>query len=105
MIGRAAYKTPWQLLGAIDLALYDTPPPHCTRYQVLMKYKKYCVAEMARNPRTKFASLFKPIMPLFLGEAKNQNYRACLHKHMRSSSLPVDEVLMIETCCIASDFK
>lgn len=70
MIGRAAYSSPWTVLGSADETIYGTANPATSRRKVLADYAAYADSTLGRyrpnNPNLR--TLVKPLLGLFHGE-------------------------------------
>ncbi|KAL9175543.1 hypothetical protein ABFS82_02G118400 [Erythranthe guttata] len=69
MVGRAACKDPWNILGNIDSAIYGAPPSSLTRRQVLEKYQVYgdsVLGLYGPNPNIR-----EPLLNFFYSEPGN----------------------------------
>ncbi|XP_031374846.1 uncharacterized protein LOC116189356 isoform X2 [Punica granatum] len=72
MVGRAAYKNPWSLLGHVDTAVYGAPSSGVTRRQVLEKYQVYGDSVLWRDgKKPDVRDVAKPLLGLFHSERGN----------------------------------
>ncbi|XP_052170151.1 uncharacterized protein LOC127786656 isoform X2 [Diospyros lotus] len=72
MVGRAAYNTPWYILGHVDTAVYGAPQTNVTRRQVLEKYQVYgdsVLRKYGHKPTVR--DVVKPLLGLFHSEPGN----------------------------------
>ncbi|XP_078443803.1 uncharacterized protein LOC144713169 [Wolffia australiana] len=88
MIGRAAYNSPWNVLGQVDVSLYDAPPSSLTRRQVLDEYQIYAdgVLSMDGTKKTKLRNLVKPLLNLFHSEPGNGLWKRKADEALRHCS-------------------
>lgn len=82
MVGRAAYKTPWAMLGDADRVIFGSDEPTRTRRDILKAYAEYAAKEEARGSKQEggasAAALLKPLAHLFAGELRGKEFRKAL---------------------------
>ncbi|KAL8062005.1 hypothetical protein ABFX02_02G119200 [Erythranthe guttata] len=72
MVGRAACKDPWNILGNIDSAIYGAPPSSLTRRQVLEKYQVYGDSVLGLyGPNPNIREVIRPLLNFFYSEPGN----------------------------------
>lgn len=94
MVGRAAYKTPWQLLGRVDSELYGVPDPGPTRRELLGRYGEYGDAELAANGRGCLNRVLKPVLNIFAGEPNGVRFKKVVEAERLRGELGVRAMLL-----------
>lgn len=74
MVGRLAYENPWELKD-VDRRFYGLENPGLSRREILLHWAEYGNHVITQDPKTKYPSLTKPIINLFLGEQYSGVYR------------------------------
>ncbi|KAL7158090.1 hypothetical protein ABFS83_02G119300 [Erythranthe nasuta] len=76
MVGRAACKDPWNILGNIDSAIYGAPPSSLTRRQVLEKYQVYGDSVLGLyGPNPNIREVIRPLLNFFYSEPGNTQWK------------------------------
>ncbi|CAK9189356.1 unnamed protein product [Sphagnum troendelagicum] len=104
MLGRAAYNSPWAILGNVDNVVYGEARQGLTRRQVLEQYVEYADANLHKHgfKKPSIRHLVKPLLHLFHAEAGAGQWRRAVDESLRHS----EDVrsLMKETLSILPDF-
>lgn len=93
MVGRAAYKTPWQLLGRVDSELYGIPDPGLTRRELLGRYGAYGDAQLAAHGRGCLNRVLKPVLNIFAGEPNGVRFKKAVEAERLRGELSVGAML------------
>jgi tRNA-dihydrouridine synthase A len=100
MIGRAAYHTPWHLLGDADRYIFGADSnPTSSRRQVLEEYTKYADAMVGRycvkpdgHKVPSVRTMVKPLLGMFAGEPRGKKWRAAVDVALKTAE-SVSEVM------------
>lgn len=90
MMGRSAYKNPWQL-SEVDELLFDEPSFGLNRRQVLESYYPYIESELRSG--TKLSAITRHILGLYLGVPGGRRFRRIISEraHQPGAGLEVIE--------------
>jgi tRNA-dihydrouridine synthase A len=91
MIGRAAYQTPWGILGTADRVIFGKTPPFETPHQVVEAIVPYIEAHLAEGGR--LHSVTRHMLGLFSGRPGARAWRRVLSTEVHRDDAGVD-VLM-----------
>jgi tRNA-dihydrouridine synthase A len=93
MVGRAAYHSPWAIMGDADRAVFGAGVNAATsRREVLWKYAEYADAMVGKwavkedghlNPSVR--TLAKPLMGMFGGEPRARKWRASVDEALKTA--------------------
>ncbi|KAL3622519.1 hypothetical protein CASFOL_033930 [Castilleja foliolosa] len=76
MVGRAAYKNPWNVLAHVDSAVYGAPSSTLTRRQVLEKYQVYGDSVLGiYGPNPNVREVIRPLLSFFHSEPGNGHWK------------------------------
>eukprot|EP00271_Cylindrocystis_brebissonii_P005028 TRINITY_DN1697_c0_g7_i1.p1 TRINITY_DN1697_c0_g7~~TRINITY_DN1697_c0_g7_i1.p1 ORF type:complete len:402 (-),score=59.26 TRINITY_DN1697_c0_g7_i1:634-1839(-) len=96
MIGRAAYSSPWAILGDADRVIYGVPNCATSRREVLEQYVEYADRAKGRygEHRPSLRNLVMPLLGLFHGEHGGANWRRAIEGALRSAQT-VQEIVQL----------
>lgn len=100
MIGRAAYHTPWHLLGDADRYIFGADSnPTISRRQVLEEYTEYADAMVGKfyvkpdgHKVPSVRTMVKPLLGMFAGEPRGKKWRAAVDAALKTAE-SVSEVM------------
>ncbi len=91
MIGRAAYQSPWRILGTADLDIFGERPPFLSPVEVVRAMCPYIERHVGDGGR--LHAVTRHMLGLFAGRAGARRWRRCLSEHVREDGAGVDVVL------------
>ncbi|CAN6440267.1 unnamed protein product [Victoria cruziana] len=85
MVGRAAYKKPWSMLGHIDSTIYGMPSMALSRRQIIEKYQAYSDSVIGKyGPnRPSLRLVVKPLLNIFHSEPGNSLWKCKIDAAIR----------------------
>ena len=112
MVGRGAWRAPWEALGDADRAVHGLPNRCESRRALLHAYGEYCEAAQARfdvkadgHEVPSARVLLRPVLNLFKGEAGTGRYKRLLDEELRAAPRvrARDAMLRAAEACIADE--
>ncbi len=79
MVGRAAYHTPWDILGQADAVLHDQPTPFAAPEDVVRAMRPYVEAHLAEGGRLN--AITRHMLGLFTGRPGARHWRRHLSEN------------------------
>ncbi|KAF3780946.1 tRNA-dihydrouridine(20/20a) synthase [Nymphaea thermarum] len=85
MVGRAAYRNPWSMLGHVDSTIYGLPPSTISRRQIIEKFQGYSDSVIGKyGPnRPSLRLVVKPLLNIFHSEPGNSLWKCKVDAAMR----------------------
>ncbi|XP_049936733.1 uncharacterized protein LOC116245931 [Nymphaea colorata] len=85
MVGRAAYRNPWSMLGHVDSTIYGLPASTISRRQIIEKFQGYSDSVIGKyGPnRPSLRSVVKPLLNIFHSEPGNSLWKCKVDAAMR----------------------
>jgi len=84
MIGRAAYKTPWEVLSKADSTIFGEDDSGLTRRELLVQYGKYADKVMQEDTGAQAGKVLRPLSALFAGKPKAATFRKVMERERKA---------------------
>ena len=91
MIGRAAYQSPWRILGTADPDIFGERPPFLSPVEVVHAMCPYIERHVGDGGR--LHAVTRHMLGLFAGRAGARRWRRSLSEHVREDGAGVEVVL------------
>jgi len=92
MIGRAAYKTPWEVLSRADSAIFGVQDSSLTRRELILQYADYADKVM-QEKGMQAGKVLRPLSALFAGKPKAAKFRKVMEQE-RKAGKSMHEILL-----------
>lgn len=89
MMGRGAYKNPWQL-SEVDELLFNEPSFNLNRQQVLESYYPYIEAELRAG--TKLSAISRHLLGLYLGVPGGRRFRRIISERAHQPGAGIEVI-------------